>query len=133
MPGLRDPLPGRAMVPRLRTTLPTPGRWWYLPMLRGDDHRRRTHRRHGREPTLARGRRTRPSLKKPPRFEGKLIDVRVRKSLRVQQRHLAECGEVDGDACLLTLASIDHEDGRLSGFAVMGRYSVDRVHRPIEI
>src|SRR5450759_3925835 len=72
MPGLRDPLPGRAMVPGLLTTLPTPGRWWYLPLLRGDDHRRRTHRRHRREPTLARGQHTRPSLKKPPRFEGKL-------------------------------------------------------------
>src|ERR1019366_3592094 len=63
---------GRAMVPGLLTTLPTPGRWWYLPMLRGDDHCRRAHRRHRREPTLARGQHTRPSLKKPPRFEGKL-------------------------------------------------------------
>src|SRR5674476_536017 len=72
MPGLRDPLPGRAMVPGLLTTLQAPRRWWYLPMLRGDDHRRRTHRRHRREPTLARGQHTHPSLKKPPRFEGKL-------------------------------------------------------------
>src|SRR5664280_1980711 len=80
MPRLRDPLPGRAMVPGLLTTLPTPGRWWYLPLLRGDDHRRRAHRRHRREPTLARSQHTRPSLKKPPRFEGKLngrIDVAV--------------------------------------------------------
>src|SRR5664280_1493677 len=72
MPRLRDPLPGRAMVPGLLTTLPTPGRWWYLPLLRGDDHRRRAHRRHRREPTLARDRHTRPSLKNPPRFVGKL-------------------------------------------------------------
>src|SRR5664280_2567753 len=77
MPRLRDPLPGRAMVPGLLTTLPTPGRWWCLPMLRGDDHRRRAHRRHRREPTLARDQHTRPSLKKPPRFEGKLISSLV--------------------------------------------------------
>jgi hypothetical protein len=41
-------------------------------MLLGDDHRRGTHRRYRHEPTPARGQHVRPSLKKPPRFEGKL-------------------------------------------------------------
>ena len=40
-------------------------------MLRGDDHRTRTHRRDRREPNIARGQHVHPSLKKPPRFEGK--------------------------------------------------------------
>jgi len=50
----------------------TPRFWWNLPLLRGDDHRRRTHHGRRRELTLARGQQTHPSLKKPPRFEGKL-------------------------------------------------------------
>jgi len=49
MPGVRDPLPVRAMVPWLLTALPTPRRRWYLPLLRGDDHRRGTHHRRRRE------------------------------------------------------------------------------------
>jgi hypothetical protein len=72
MPRLRDPLPGRAMVPRLLTALPTPRRWRYLPMLRGDDHRRRTHPNSRPELTLAGGQHVHPLLKKRPRFEGKL-------------------------------------------------------------
>jgi hypothetical protein len=72
MPRVRDPLRGRAMVPRLLTALPTPRRWRYLPRLRGDDHRRRTHRKSRPELTLARGQHVHPLLKKPPRFEGKL-------------------------------------------------------------
>src|ERR1039458_1533467 len=47
-------------------------------MLRGDDHCRGTHRKHRCEPTLARGQHTRPSLKKPPRFEGKLTTSLLR-------------------------------------------------------
>src|SRR5450759_1825898 len=86
--GIVDPGRHRAGAPSmLLTTLPTPGRWWYLPMLRGDDHRRRTHRRHRREPTLARGQHTRPSLKKPPRFEGKLTSPADREREELAQAY----------------------------------------------
>src|SRR5665647_2307544 len=110
MPGLRDPLPGRAMVPRLLTTLPTPRRWWYLPMLRGDDHCRRAHRKHRREPTLARGQHTRPSLKKPPRFEGKLSGAdggRIRGP--------SQLGSMREDTCAQALVSVEWWIGRRAG------------------